>query len=85
MNGDITPVASTTPRTGTAARSLKILVVGEESAGMELVRTLAGGPHQVVAVMTTERAQAGSLWGAAQNLGLPTLPAERVKDPAFAR
>ena len=73
--------------TGSAVRPLNVLVVGEESAGMELVRTLARGPHRIVGVLTSPEVpggRIGSLWGAAQKLGLNTLPAKRVKDPALA-
>jgi methionyl-tRNA formyltransferase len=72
---------------GSPPHSLNILVVGEESAGMELVRTLVRGPHRIVSVLTSPEIPGGkvsNLWGAAKKLGLPTLPAKRVKDPSLA-
>src|SRR5438309_8834253 len=65
---------------------MKVLLVGEESAGLQLFRLLAGGPHELVAVMTSPpTGESGfiGLWKAAQSHGcavwLPTL----VKDPEF--
>jgi len=87
MKTEIAQTPTTPRRVASAARPLNILVVGEESAGMELVRTLARGPHHIVGVLTSPEVpggKIGSLWAAAQKLGLPTLPAKRVKDPALA-
>ena len=87
MKLDTARTATAPGKVGSLARSLNILVVGEELAGMELVRTLARGPHRIVDVLTSPEVpggKIGSLWGAAQKLGLPTLPAKRVKDPTLA-
>jgi len=87
MKIDIAQTPMAPRKVGSVARPLNILVVGEESAGMELVRTLARGTHRVVGVLTSPEVpggKIGSLWGAAQKLGLPTLPAKRVKESALA-
>ena len=87
MKPDTTPTVLHPRNASSAIRPLNVLVVGEESAGMELVRTLARGPHHIVGVMTSPEVpggKIGSLWNAAQKLGLTTLPAKRVKDAALA-
>lgn len=65
---------------------MNVLLVGEESAGLRILRFLAGSGHSIVAVMasppnSTPRA---TVWDLAQQLNLPTWPAKRVKDPKFA-
>ena len=87
MKADTSQTAMPPGTASSATRALNVLVVGEESAGMELVRTLARGPHRIVGVLTSSEipgGKIGSLWGAAQKLGLATLPAKRVKDPTLA-
>jgi len=87
MKADTAQTTIPPDSTRSATRPLNVLVVGEESAGMELVRTLARGPHRIVGVLTSPEipgGKIGSLWGAAQKLGLTTLPAKRVKDPTLA-
>jgi methionyl-tRNA formyltransferase len=65
---------------------MKILLLGEEAAGLQMFRMLAGGPHQLVAVMTSppaEGSEAAGLWKAAESQGYAVWPAKLVKDPNF--
>jgi methionyl-tRNA formyltransferase len=67
---------------------MKILLLGEEAAGLQMFRMLAGGPHQLVAVMTSppgEGSEAAGLWKAAESQGYAVWPAKLVKDPNFPR
>jgi methionyl-tRNA formyltransferase len=67
---------------------LRVLLIGEQSAGIQTLRKLAETIHTVVAVMTTvppRDAPAGvsSLWRVAQTLGCTTWPAQLVRTPSF--
>jgi len=67
--------------------SLNLLLIGEESAGIQALKALAPRADRIVAVMASQpkRFAAGaSLWTVAQCLGYQTWPAELVKDPSFA-
>lgn len=64
---------------------MNIVLVGEEAAGVRALQRVADSGHRVVRVFTSDRAAAGTTPGAvAAELGLPTSPAERVRDPALA-
>ena len=66
---------------------MNVLLVGEESAGAQTLKLLAGGSHRLVGVMAspTRNAVGGlTVWQYAEKLGCRTWPAESVKDPAFA-
>lgn len=66
---------------------MNILLVGEESAGAQTLKTLLTTTHRVVAVLAsqTKAAPGGhNLWTVAQKLGCETWPAKLVKDPALA-
>jgi methionyl-tRNA formyltransferase len=68
--------------------TLRIVLVGQEAPGAQLLRALHASSHEVVAVLTQEPDAKGgpaSLSGLATRLGLETLPAALVRDPAFAR
>lgn len=68
-------------------RSLNILLVADEGAGVEVLKDLIEGPHSVVGVLATppEADRPGSgAWLFAQKRGLTTIPARSVKDAAFA-
>lgn len=67
--------------------ALNVLLAAEESAGIQVLRALARGPHRTVAVLTTEPTRGGgaTVAGVAETLGVPALPSERVRDPALAR
>lgn len=65
---------------------MNILLIAEESAGIQLLRTLAQSHHRIVGVMaspaiSTDRA---TVWRVAEILGYPTWPAKIVKDPGIA-
>jgi len=69
------------------ACEMNVVLAGEESAGLQMLRTLAGSNHRLVAVLAAppEPGSArASVWGAARNLGVETWPAELVKDPSLA-
>jgi len=71
---------------------MRILLVGEESAGMQLLKELApmthpDGPHEIVGVLASPElgaAKAPSVWRLAETMGLRTWPAALVKDADFA-
>jgi UDP-4-amino-4-deoxy-L-arabinose formyltransferase/UDP-glucuronic acid dehydrogenase (UDP-4-keto-hexauronic acid decarboxylating) len=66
---------------------MNVLLVGEESAGIQTLNALTRSDHRIVAVMAspTKKSLSGStLWQVAEQLGQPTWPAALVKDPAFA-
>lgn len=66
---------------------MNVLLVGEESAGIQTLKALAQSDHRIVAVMASpaKKSLIGStLWQVAEQIGLPTWPASLVKDPAFA-
>lgn len=67
--------------------SLNVLIAGQEAAGAQILRTLAGSKHRVVAVLTQEPKAIGestSLSAHAARAGLPVMPAALVKDADFA-
>lgn len=67
--------------------TLNILLVAEEAAGVQTLRTLAAGPHNLIGVLAQpDRAKknGSSVWGVARHLGVETWPAQQVKDPQFA-
>ena len=63
-----------------------VLLVGEESAGIQVLRALARGPHRIVAALTAEPTRGGgaTVAGVARTLAVPTLPSEAVADAEFA-
>jgi methionyl-tRNA formyltransferase len=66
---------------------VNIILVGEESAGIQTLRALAGSDHRIVAVMASQSKNNGALtnlWETAEKLGYQTWPAKLVKDLRFA-
>jgi len=66
---------------------LKIVLVGEESAGYQTLQTLEKSGHEVVAVMTSrpaEGSRGGSLWRLAEKAGHRLWDAELVREARFA-
>src|SRR5579885_3355851 len=66
---------------------MNVALAAEESAGLQLLRAVAASQHRVVAVLAQPPktgAAAVSVWKVANDLGLPTLPAEAVKSSALA-
>jgi UDP-4-amino-4-deoxy-L-arabinose formyltransferase/UDP-glucuronic acid dehydrogenase (UDP-4-keto-hexauronic acid decarboxylating) len=67
--------------------SLRVLLVGQEAAGAQILRAVSGSAHQVVAVLTQDplkRGGSASLASIAGQADIPVFPARLVKDPAFA-
>lgn len=65
---------------------MRILLVAEESAGINVLRALAGTEHDVVAALTAEPTHGGgaTVASVAEALGVPVLPSISVRDPALA-
>src|SRR5260370_11254172 len=66
---------------------MNVLLIGEESAGIQMLREVERSGHRVTAVMaspTRIAAPGASLWDAALKRGLPTWPAHLVREPALA-
>src|SRR6266851_4280963 len=66
---------------------MNILLVAEESAGLQVLRTLARSNHRLVAVMSAPPKpgiSVASVCTVARAMGFETWPAKLVKDPAFA-
>jgi len=66
---------------------MNIILIGEESAGVQMLHEIERTGHRVIAVMASPARVAASgacLWDAAGKLGLPTWPAQLVKDPLLA-
>ena len=66
---------------------MNILLVGEEAAGIQMLRALGQTEHRIVGVMasSSKKGNGGpTMWNVAQTLGYTTWPAQLVKDPEFA-
>lgn len=67
---------------------MNVLVVAEESAGIQLLRLLAQTHHRIVAVLTSPSAQGdggATVRRVAERMGYATWPSKLVRDPNFAR
>ena len=65
---------------------MKILVIAEDAAGVQVLRLLAGTAHRIVAVMTRDAGAAAvgaTVTGVAFRLGYPVWPVRRARDPEF--
>jgi methionyl-tRNA formyltransferase len=68
-------------------RQLRVVLAGEESAGIKALKAVEASGSKVVAVMAAlpeANRGRGELWAVAQRLGYDTWPAKAVKDPALA-
>jgi methionyl-tRNA formyltransferase len=67
---------------------MNIVLAAQEMAGLHVLKELARSRHRVVAVLTepprSSQEERSSLWNVANDLGLKTLPAQMVKDPALS-
>jgi methionyl-tRNA formyltransferase len=65
---------------------LNVLLVAEESAGIQVLRAVAESEHRIVGVLTKPPTTGGgaTLGSVAEQLEVPIYPSERVKDPALA-
>lgn len=69
-----------------AGRSLRVLLVAEESAGLQTLKLLSASEHELVGVLAspTHQSKAATVWSAAQKLKVRTWPAEFVREDSFA-
>ena len=68
-------------------KPLNIVLVGEESAGIQTLKLARRKQHTITALVTSHSDtvnRAAGLHDVAKNIGCRLLPAEVVKDPAFA-
>ena len=67
-------------------RSLRVLLVAEEAAGLRALELVAASPHTLVGACTSGIAEAGgsSVAGRAEALGVQVRPADLVTQEAFA-
>jgi UDP-4-amino-4-deoxy-L-arabinose formyltransferase/UDP-glucuronic acid dehydrogenase (UDP-4-keto-hexauronic acid decarboxylating) len=67
-------------------RPVNVLLVAEESAGIQVLRRVAESGHRLVGVMTAPQTRGGgaTVAGVAEGLGLTVLPSERVRNPDLA-
>lgn len=65
---------------------LRVLLVAEESAGLQTLNNLLKGPHELVGVLAspTHQSKAATVWNTAQKHGITALPAELVRHAEFA-
>jgi len=66
---------------------MNVVLAAEESAGLQMLRTLANSDHHLVAVLAQEPKSGvagGSVWNVARELGCQMWPAQLVRDPALA-
>jgi len=66
--------------------ALRVVLVAEESAGIQVLRRLAGSPHELTAVVTQPPSRGGgaTVESVARTLGVEVLPAASMRDPGFA-
>jgi methionyl-tRNA formyltransferase len=66
---------------------MKIVIVGEESAGVQALRSVVSAGHEIPAVLTSDYATgaAGPVKALAAKLGVLTLQAARVRDDELAK
>src|SRR5215472_8908817 len=77
-----TPILASGPGHG-----MNIVLVAEESAGLQILRSLLHSCHKLIAVMAAPPNVngAGSVWSAARSMGVETWPAKLVKKPALGQ
>jgi methionyl-tRNA formyltransferase len=65
---------------------MNVLLVAEESAGIQVLRMVARSDHRLVAVLTEPPTRGGgaTVASVAESLGVPILPSASVRDPGFA-
>lgn len=66
---------------------MKVVLVGEESAGLQVLKALAESKHELAAVLASPpgpKPAGFNLWSVAQKMGYETLPAGQVKKAEFA-
>jgi methionyl-tRNA formyltransferase len=65
---------------------VKVLLVAEEAAGIQVLRRLAASGHELAGVLTAPPTRGGgaTVASVAEGLGVSVEPSERVRDPALA-
>ena len=66
---------------------MNVLLVGEESAGIQTLKALTDSDHRIVAVMASQsknNSVLANLWETSESLGYQTWPSILVKEPRFA-
>lgn len=64
---------------------MRILLAAEEGAGVRALKLSSEAGHRIAGVLTaSDPARGGTVAALTKALGLPLLPASRLKDPAFA-
>ncbi len=65
---------------------MNVLLVAEESAGIQVLRMVSGSEHDLIAVLTEPPTRGGgaTVASVAETLGVPVLPSTSVRDPEFA-
>jgi methionyl-tRNA formyltransferase len=65
---------------------MKILLLAEEAAGIQVLRRIASSGHELVGVLTAPPTRGGgaTVAGVAEGLGVTVEPSERVRDSALA-
>jgi methionyl-tRNA formyltransferase len=64
---------------------MRVLLIGEQAAGVRTLQSLTRGEVRIVAVMASPAGQHGtSLWNLAARTGYATWPAKWARDPNFA-
>ena len=67
--------------------SLRLVLVAQEAAGARILKGLLSSPHEVVAVLqggSEDSLSRAPLSQLASEAGIPTAPAQLVRDPSFA-
>jgi len=64
------------------SRSLRVVIAGGEAAGQRVLKGLSSGSHEVVAAFAGSGLTGAPVRAEAARLGVPVLPAVRVKDPS---
>jgi methionyl-tRNA formyltransferase len=65
---------------------MNVVLVAEESAGLEMLRAVSRSQHRLVAVLASPPeadSAASGVWNVARHLGYDTWPAKLVKDPSL--
>jgi methionyl-tRNA formyltransferase len=64
---------------------MNVVLAAEESAGLQMLRSLAASQHRLVAVFAAPPTggAAASVWNVSTSLGLETRPAKQLKDAAL--
>lgn len=67
-------------------QGLRVLLVAEESAGLQTLKMLQEGPHDLAGVLASpdHESRMTTVWNAAKKAGFPVWPAESVRDDDFA-